>query len=259
MVFVDFKKHLQELLDNIAQDVFVVSNVRNLNTDKNKINVVVNALAGSVYENSATIPYEVEVVSNKPDRIIDIFTALAKERNNKSFIEVVEEESGVKEYTIFENYSTPTIIEKDANYNTNHICRLVMYVNLSVLFEVGNVSKIEIDSENVEFVNGVVSYGTENFSLRESGKELNSALKKTATTSLQITMVNKTSEFTKKLFKIMFGELSKNTIFNCKITLTNGIVGNLTMRIDSNSFNFARNTASLPSLNVVLTYSKQTN
>lgn len=253
---VDFRKHLQELLDIVAQDTFVVSSVRNMNTDKNKINVVVTALAGRIFENSATIPYTVEVISNNPDEIINIFSQVAKAQNNKSFIEVVEEESGVKEYTVFEFYSTPSIAEKDVDYDNNHKCRLLMYVDLNVLFEVGNVSKVEIDNEVVEFSTGNLSYGIESFSMRQPNAELNRSKKRTATTSLQLTMVNKTSVFTNKLFQIMFGTLNGNTKFSCKITLTNGITGTLPMILNNNSFNFAKNSPNLPSLNVVLSLTK---
>lgn len=256
-VLIDFKKHLQEILDQKASDTFFVSNTRNLNTDKNKINVVITALAGNVYKDSATIPYMVEVVSKKPDKIIDIFTSIAKEKNGKSFIEVVEEGEETKEYTVFEFYSTPSITDKDLDYETNQASRLVMFVNCNVLFEVSNVSKIEIDNEELDFISGSLAYGIEPFSLRESGNSLNYAMKKSATTSLQIAMVNKTCNFTNKVFQILFGTLDGNNIFQCKITLTNGLVATLPMLINENTFNFAKNSPNLPSLNITLTMANE--
>lgn len=257
-VFVDFVKHLQEILDNVAQDTFEVSSIRNKNVNTKKISVVVSALAGSVFKNSAKIPYEVEVIYDKPDDIINIFTAIAKKYNNNSFVEPVEDEEGeMHEYTIYEFYSTPSVVERNTNFGIGQDTRLVMYVDLNILFEVGNVSKIEIDGEEIEFANGSLSYGIEQFSLRETGSSLNKCVKKSATTTLHLTMVNRICPFTNKLFDIMFGLLDGSNVFECKITLTNGKVGTLPMVLNSNAFNFAKNSPNLPSLDVVLALTKE--
>lgn len=253
MDFVNFKEHLQTLLDNIATDTFAVSSTRNMDADTNKVEVVFTQLAGSVYKNSASIPYQVDIFTTDPDNAIRIFTELAKARNNKSFISVVEEGEEVKEYTVFEFYSTPAVADKQMDFGTNEITRLVMFVTLNVLFEVGNVSSIKIDSEQLEFTNGTLTYQAEMFSNRVSGENLNKAKKKSSTTTLQFSMVNKTSIFTNKLFQIMFGKINGNTNFDVEIRLTNGFVGTLTMKVAQNNFSFAENTPNLPSLNVVLT------
>lgn len=253
MEFVNFEKHLQDILDTIATDTFEVSNTRDMVGKTDKINVVFTALAGSVYKNSASIPYSIDIFTDNPEQVINIFTSLAKSRNGNSFISLVKEGTETKEYTVFEYYTTPAVAEKGLAFGTNIYARLTMFVNLNVLFEVGNVSAIEIDGEEIEFVNGTLSYATEVFSNRVTGQELNKARKKTATTTLNITMVNKTSIFTNKVNRIMFNLLSGRTIFAVKVKLTNGFVGELPMMLTQNAFSFAQNTPNLPSFNVILT------
>lgn len=251
MQFIDYKSHLQELLDLVAQDTFVVSDVRDMGT-YGKVPVVITALAGSVYTNSATIPYQIEVMTDDPDAITNVFTQLAKTQNGKSFISMVEEGEETKEYTIFEFFSTPSVVDKQDEFKGNNYVRLILFVTLNVLFEVGNISKIEIDGNEIEFINGTLNYTTENFSNRVTGENLNKARKKASTTNIQLTMVNRTTFFTNKIFDIVFGNSSGNTIFEVKVTLTNGIVGTLNMVLGQNVFSFAKNSANLPTLNVTL-------
>lgn len=253
MDFVNFKEHLQHILDSVATDTFEVSDTRDMVGKTNKVSVVFTPLAGSVFENSASIPYQIDIFSTKPDDVINVFTQIAKAKNSKSFISVVTEGTETKEYTVFEFYSTPAVAEKQLDFGTNTYVRLVMYVTLNVLFEVGNVSSIKIDGENIEFVNGSMGYATEMFSNRQTGGNLNKARKKAATTNLQFTMVNKTGVFTNKIFQIMFGSMKGQTNFTVEVTLTNGISGTLKMILSQNQFSFARNTPSLPSLNITLT------
>lgn len=252
MVFIDFVKHLQEILDSISAGTFDVSNTRDMVGNTEKVSVVVTALSGSVYNNSASIPYQIEIFSNDPDYIQTIFTGIAKEKNGKSFIQVIQEGEEAKEYTCFEYFNTPAVADKNYEFGTNRYCQLISYCTVNVLFEVGNVSKLKVNNEEVEFNLANVNYATELYPYRTSGNELNFAIKKSSTTTLSITMVNKTSLFTNKIFDIMFGKAKGNTVFSVEITLTNGRVETCDMILSSNSFNSAKNSPSLPSLNIVL-------
>ena len=148
MDFVNFKEHLQEILDSVATDTFIVSHTRDMVGKTSKVNVIFTPLAGSVYKNSASIPYQIDIFSTDPDSIINVFTQIAKKRNNKSFISVIEEGEETKEYTVFEFYSTPAVAEKDLEFGTNRYVRLVMFVTLNILFEVGNISSIKIAAKS---------------------------------------------------------------------------------------------------------------
>lgn len=252
MDFVDFKKHLQDILDSVATDTFEVSSIRNMKGNTKKVNVVFTPLAGSVYKNSATIPYQIDIWTKDSDSTLKIFTDLAKQYNSKSFISVIEEEEESKEYTVFEFYSTPAVTEKQVEFGTNRLDHLVMFANLNVLFEVGNVSNIKIDGEDIEFTSGNIAYAVETFSNRVSGGNLNKSVKKAATTALHFNMVNKTGVFTNKLLQIMFGMLDGSTKFTVEVKLTNGFVGTMEMIVHQNDFGFAKLTANLPNFNVML-------
>lgn len=251
MDFVNFKDHLQELLDSISADTFEVSSVRNMDGKTKKVQVVFTPLTGSVYKNSASIPYQIDIYAKKPDEIINIFTALSKQRNGKSFISMVETEEGVKEYTIFEFYSTPGVSEKQLDYGSNTVAHLVLFASLNVLFEVGNVSSIKIDGEELEIINGSLNYVVEVYSKRISGKPQNAALKTASTTNLTFTLINKTNVFTTALFNLAVGVL-KSKVFNVTVSLTNGLTATIPMIVTQNAFSFAFNSANLPSLNVTM-------
>lgn len=253
MDFVNFKEHLQEILDSVATDTFEVSHTRDFVGKSDKISVVFTPLSGSVYENSASIPYQIDIFSTDPDSVINTFTQIAKTRNNKSFISVIEEEGQPKEYTVFEFYTTPAVAEKDLDYGTNRYVRLVLYATLNVLFEVGNVSSIKIDGENIEFINGTLTYVAEMFSNRVSGGDLNRGRKKASTTNLQFILISKTSVFLNKIFQIAFGQLKGSTNFEVEVKLTNGLSGTLPMIVNQSVLSFARNTPNLPSYSITLT------
>lgn len=250
--FVDFKSHLQQLLDDISIGLFNVTDIRDMVGDTDKVNVIISALQGSVYENSASIPYKIDIYTDDPKSVESIFTTLAKVNNNKTFISVIEEEGEPKEYTVYQFYGTPAVAEPQQDLGTNVVAHLIMFATLNVFFDVGNVSSVVIDDNEIEFATGTIAYSIESFSNRVSGQELNKGRKKASTTSLQLTMVNKTSFFTNKVLQIMFGQLSGQTIFNCKVKLTNGLEFTIPMILGTNSFSFARNTPNLPSFNVTL-------
>ena len=242
--FVDFKKWLQQKLDAI-QAGFKVSNERNLNAeDFVDKQVVASQLAGSVYDESANIPYQIDVTVKDIDNAMNVFTSLAKSENNKPFTSIVnegtEQNTNMKNYSVIPYFQTPVVMEKDLGLGSDHYARIVVFVNLVILFEISNVSSISIDGEAISFLNGTFAYTTELNSNRVSGQELNRSKKRASSTSLAFRMVNKEGLFSEKLFKIATGELAGNTPFSVALTLTNGRVANLTMLVGSSTLSFAR-------------------
>ena len=242
--FVAFRKYLQEKIDLIVPGDFKVSSERNLNSDFIEGETVVSALTGSVYDDSANIPYQIEIFTSKPDETINIFTSLAKANNNKPFQSIVNE--GTNENPIYKNYTiipfcqTPTVMDKDLPYGTEHYSRLMMFATLIILFQVSNVQSITIDGEEIQFLNGSLTYTTELFSSRVSGQELNKNKKKVSTLGLSFKIVNKDTIFTRRLFNIMVGQLKGNTAFNVQITMSNGMSATLKMIVNTNALSFAR-------------------
>lgn len=262
--FIDIAEHLQDILNEVAPDVFLVRNIRDLKGVDKRTIVVVNELLGSVYQNSASLPVKIDIFTqgdneNTIKDIQTIFTALAKAKNGKSFISEVKEGDEVKSYTVYEFYNTPAVANPVVEFGTGKYCEMVCYANYNVLFDVGNVKEIKIDGENIEFTNGSISYSIEAFSNRQTGKELNVAYKRSSALNIQFTMVNKTSVFTNKVFRIMTGEISGNNKFECYVKLTNGIEFTVSTILSQNQFNFAQSSPTLPSLQIVLVKTKGNN
>lgn len=242
--FVDFKKWLQKKLDAI-QAGFVVSDERNLDAeDFVDKQVVISQLAGSVYDESANIPYQIDITVKDIDNAMNVFTSLAKAENNKPFTSIVnegtEESPEMKNYSVIPYFQTPVVMDKDLGLGSDHYARIVVFVNLVILFEISNVSNINIDNEEISFLSGTLAYSAELNSNRVSGQELNVSKKRASSTSLTFRMVNKESRFSEKLFKLATGELAGNTGFTVKLTLTNGRIANLTMIVGSSTLSFAR-------------------
>ena len=241
--FVDFKKWLQEQLNSI-QAGFNVTNERNINSDFINKEVVVSQLAGSVYDESANIPYQIDIFASDVENAINVFTSLAKKQNNKPFTSIVnegtEESPSFKNYSVIPYFQTPVVMEKDLSMGSDHYARIVCFVNLVILFEISNVKKITIGTEEISFLSGTLAYTTELQSNRVSGAQLNLSKARTASTSLCFKMINKDTIFTEKLFKIAIGELPRNTYFSVKIELTNGRFATLNMVVGSSTLSFAR-------------------
>ena len=254
--FVDFRKYLQEKIDAIISGVFSVATERNLNSDFIDGEVVVSAMAGAVYEDSATIPYEIDIFTSDPEGAIDYFTALAKENNNKPFQTIINEGTAdtpdFKQYTIIPYFQTPVTMDKGLAYGTDHYAKVVMFANLVILFQVSNVASITIDGEEIKFIDGSFSYATELQSSRVSGVELNKSKKKAATISLNFKMINKDTLFSRNIWNVMIGNKPGNTSFSVTITLTNGMSATLKMLLNTNVLAFARQQLSTDNISLFL-------
>lgn len=241
--FVDFITWLQTKL-NALQAGFKVSSERALDSDFFENEVVASQLAGSVYDESANIPYQIDITTSDIDNAMGVFTTLAKNENNKSFVSIInegtEDDPDFKNYTVIPYFQTPVVMDKDLEIGSNHYSRIVVFVNLVILFQVSNVSEITIDSESIGFLEGTFGYTAELVSNRVSGQELNVSKKKASSTSLSFRIINKDTAFTRKLFNIAIGVLPGNTSFSVKLKLTNGQEANLNMVVGTSTLSFAR-------------------
>lgn len=241
--FVDFVKWLQEKL-NALQAGFTVSSERALDSNFFENEVVACQLSGSVYDESANIPYQIDITTSDINNAMDVFTTLAKSENNKPFTSIINEGSednpNYKSYTVIPYFQTPVVMDKDLELGANHFSRIVVFVNLVILFQVSNVSEITIDGESIAFLEGTFGYIAELVSNRVSGQELNVSKKKASSTNLSFRIVNKDTAFTRKLFNIATGVLKGNTKFSVVFKLTNGQQANLNMVVGTSTLSFAR-------------------
>lgn len=253
-VYVDMAEHLKSLLDVLEpNNKYKVSNERNLDGVFNN-DIVVSALSGTTTKNSATIPYQIDIISNDPDKIINLFTKLAKDYNMTTFRVISEG----RFCDIYQTYNTPVIMDKDIEYGDNHEVRVVVFANLYIMFNVSNIKKLTIDNEEIETLSGSLNYLAESSSNRISGQNLNKNKKKASTLTLTFRMITRDSVFGRKVFKVATGQLDGNTSFSIKIEKTNGDVSNLVMFI--NAVNDAWQQNALPSVEIsMLPYDNRTN
>lgn len=241
--FLDFVKYLQTKLDAI-QEGFSVSSERRIDSNFMEKEVVVSALSGNIFDESATIPYQIDITTSDIDNVNNVFTILARNENNRPFTNIVnegtEEVPDMKRYEVTPYFNTPVVMEKDIEIGSDHYARVTVFVSLVILFNTTNVSSIEIDGEEIKFLDGTFNYVAELNSNRVSGEQLNKSKKRTSSISLAFRFVNRDNNFSRKLFRIAVGTLPGNTNFEVKVTLTNGLSATLEMIVGSSSLAFAR-------------------
>lgn len=258
LVFIDYAKKLQEYLDQLAPNVFIVKAGKNLNVRiQNKVQVLVSYLQGGSNEDSVSIPVMLKIYScaELQDKVIGTFIALSKMKAQSFYTEMVEvAPDEVEEAHIFEQITTPAVMQEDVQFGTNnHWTEYIAFCNIIALFNVGNLKSLTIDGENISFLNGSICYAVETFSNRMSGKDLNVSKIKSGTTSIQFVIVNKTGVFTQKLFNIEFGLLKKNNIFEVDVELTNGYKAEgVKMVVTQAQLIANKQTPTLPTLTVVM-------
>ena len=260
LVFIDYAKKLQEYLDQLAPNVFIVSSGKNLNVKvQDKVQVLVSYLQGGAQnEDSVSIPVMLKIYScaELQQKVIGTFIALSKMKAQSFYTEMVEvKPNEVEEAHIFEKITTPAVMQEDVQFgNNNHWTEYIAFCDIVALFGVGNLKSITIDGETISFLNGSLAFATQQFSNRDSGGPLNKQKNRTATTNLQFQLVFKTGVFSKKIWDLYWGDVDKNTIFMVDVELTNGYKKqNVAMCVNSDNLAVNKQIPSLPSLNVVLT------
>lgn len=253
MVFVDIVKYLKEKLAEISDFKYNISTERNLDSDDLDGEIVVKALSGSVYDESSTIPYQIEVTSLSPDKVINDFTTLSVRNNNKKFTSIVKNsESEYQSYTITPFFQTPTIMDSDLRVGSNVYARLVLFATFNITYQVSDIKSITIDGESLSFLNATISYATEPSSNRISGVELSKSKIRNASTSISIDIVHKATIFTNKVFKIMTNQMPKNTPFVVEIEMENGLKASLTMCVNTCSIIGARGLLPTEKISLIL-------
>ena len=257
--FLDFKKWLQDKLNELYPNYFKVSTERNIDSDFIEGETIVSALAGVPYEDSANLPYQIDVYTSDVDNVMNLLTAFAKNVSNVPFNQIIqtgtttvnnEEQPVYTSHTITPFLNTPVVMEKDIQNGAQHYARIVVFASMLVFYDVNDIKEIKIDNEVIKTLNSSLNYATEMMSNRVSGQELNKSKKKASSVSINFTMINRNSTFGNKVFKITTGQLAGNTKFAVKITLSNDMSYTLNMMIGNSSLGSQR--GQLPSLNVAM-------
>lgn len=254
--FIEVDKWLQQKLDEIAgANKFKVSNERALDSDFEG-EVVVSALSGTPYEESANIPYQIDVFSSDVEHTMDVLNTLSKAYSNVTFEQVIKVSKDGNNNDIYAHHiitpliNTPVVMEKDIPNGSQHFARIVVFTTFLVFYSVNDIKELEIDGEKINMLNSSLNYVIEPFSQRVSGQELNKSKKKASTSSINFEMVNKDSVFGNKAFETWAGTLKGNTGFTVKVTLSNNKTATMKMMIGSCTLGHSR--GKLPSLNVAM-------
>lgn len=248
-MFINFVSYFEKKLKEITDIEFTISSERQLDTDDFNNEIVIKQLSGSTYNDSGNIPYEADIITNDPNSMMEIFTQFVLENTKKEFKELIKNKNGEFEsYSITPFFQTPVVVSPEERYGSNVSSRIVLFFNAFYVKGINDISLLKIDGEELRTLNSTISYVTEAHSNKISGEELNKLKKKYSTVGISFQIVSKSSVFTNKLFKIIFGEASGNTPFVVDIELINGLKFQLTMFLTSCNFNTAEN--QLPSINV---------
>lgn len=244
--YVNLVDYLQKELDKEYPDRFKVSSERNLDTDLNNT-VIVQQLAGTTTQYSATIPYQIDIITKEPDDVMAIFTKYAKDHNRSTFTQTLcigTDETGNEKYqtnVIQQNYNTPAIFEKDIEALDNHYARIVVFSTMFILFKASNVESITIDGEQIDFINGNMSYVSELKSIKKSGRETNKNVGISSAISLTFAIASQDGLFTKAQHKLRTGERKRNAPFNVVVELTDGTTESYSMIIQTAVLTFGKN------------------
>ena len=247
----DLVSYLQTKLNALTPDAYVVSNERNIDADYEKHQVVVSALSGSLYKDSGSIPYQIEIITSDIDKVTVDFTMLAKNNNNVSYTQVVSEgETNFKSVTIVPFFNTPVVMEKNIGVGSNKYARIIVFATVNEQENVNNIKSLVIDGEEQELLTGTFAYVVEANPTRKSGVELSKSKKRTGSCQISFSTISKSSVFLNSAFKIATGQLKGNTSFNAAVTLDNGL--NATLKMFIGSYTFTNERAKLPLINIGL-------
>lgn len=248
---INLVKYLQEKLDALTPNFYIVSKERNINADYNKAIVVVSALSGNVYRDSGNIPYEIEIITNEIDKVMGDFVTLGKQNNTKPYTQIlVQGESDYQSSTLIPFFNTPVVVDKNLELGSDKYARIVVFATINEQENVSNIKHLTIDNEEIEILNGSLVYVTESDPARVSGQELTRSKKKVSSYSITFSVISKSSVFLNKAFRIATGQLAGNTSFSVKVVMENGLEATNLMFIGS--YTLSNERSKLPSINIGL-------
>lgn len=242
--YVILKNYLQEELDKI-QEGFIVGKERVLKSYFEG-NVVITQLVGTVNKYNAVLSYQIDIITSDIENGMNVFTQFAKSHSKVAFDTAIDtgeqDELGNEIYIIYninQTWNTPTVMEKDIPVGSNHFARIVMFGTLFVLFNSSNVKQITIDGENIDFVNGSITWQQTMRSDRKSGQANNKNISEASAVSLSFQFASQQGIFANKLSALRTGAIHRTTAFAVKVILTNDIEENYTMLLGTATLAFA--------------------
>lgn len=252
--FVDFKQWLKSNLNAIEPQRYEVTNERQINSDLDKVDVVVSALAGTPYTDGANIPYQIEVFTTDVDQEMENFSKLAKTTSRVGFNQIINEGTSEapnwRQIRVIPFLNTPVVMDKDIEIGSNHYARIVVFASTLIFYEINDIETLKIDNDTIETLSSAFSYVAELIPNRISGQELTKSKKKAAATSITFTAISRSCNFMDALNDIAMGNRKGNIPFTVKITLTSK--KSYTLKMIVSNYSLATQRTQMPTVNVTM-------
>lgn len=234
-----YKLFLEQALGGYFDTIVNEADYNNTGTNT----LVIRELQGTMFRNSKIQPIQLTAYSDDIDTTKKVLNDFAKNYSKTNF------NVGLEFY--IQEYGTAFASQLFSQSGANYTNQIILSGTLIISENARDVSKLEIDGEELEFdnvdINCVIS--------GEPTKPVDSEKATTNNISMinNITLIgiNKNDAFGNKLSLIRRGKRSIVDPFNISITFVDGLVENYTMYLSSSTV--VSSNANVPLLTVVLT------
>lgn len=237
------KDYVERLKVNLG-DKYYVTDEEQIDYPVGKIVCIVSNYNSINYRSSIEFQLQLQFLTNTIKETMNELSVWSWENNDTSFA--------------LSNYAYVKQLITQPNNNSNfvqtrseYIGTIIVNVTLLASFNLTDVKELYIDGEVVNPNQFTFSYNTIPDNQRNNNEELNSTLINESNLQCQIVFPLDNTNFMKKLRSIMFGKLSKNTIFTIKIIYIDEEEFELDFRLSSESLNIQRGTLTTKSATLI--------
>lgn len=204
----NYKKYLKEKLQSLTLLSIDVVDEMDFKLESD-IKVIIKYLTGTIYQDTLLQPLQLYVLTDKFEEARYIM---------QTFVENYSQTRDKFEFKYFkQTYNTPVVLENFIPIKNKQSNALYVNATLTLLGDVIDIEKIEIDNEEIRFVDAQEHYIVQTTSQKIANEELSYNKKQTATYSLAITCKNSNSIFLRNVKRIRHGDLSGNNRFKVSI------------------------------------------
>ena len=222
---------MREYLKNILGDEYVVTNERNLEYDPDKINVVLNMLAGTEFDDVLAIPFQIYAFADDIDDTQDKLNTFVANYNRKTW------QSG--DNYIRNEFTQAQCVDKNVTgLSINSAVEFFIGGSFLIYSNIVRLETLTIDGEEHK----VFNYNLTSSPAIDSANEFNGdgdgaySLKSTGgfTSSLEtLVLYSKDTTFLNTCLNTHFGNNDSTTAFEMVFTFTNGLTFTRNMIVTS--------------------------
>ncbi len=212
---------IREYLKNVLGEEYYVTNERNFDYQKDKINAVVSILAGTEFDGVAVVPFQILFFSDDIDETQDKLNDFVLAYNRKTW-------NAGTEYVRNEFTNAQCVDKNIVGLSINNAASFVIGGTFLIFSNIVRLEKLTIDGVEQP----IYTYNLNSTGKPDSANEfsngavdkcnLKSTISFTSHTST-IVLYSKDTDFLNKCLKISMGEEDPNTVFTAVYTFTNGL------------------------------------